>query len=159
MAKAAAATPKEKRSSPLIPVLVATVLVGGAGAFFGMQLPALMKQETPKDTPQDKDKAEGEASKIVVRSLPPVTTNLASPPNTWIRMETSVVIVEELGPEGQVLINRLSEDIVAYLRTVPLEQLEGPSGFQHLREDLNDRVRIRSQGKVRELLVEALVVQ
>ncbi len=159
MAKAIVATSKEKRSSHFIPVLVATLLVGGVGAFFGMQLPALMRQETPKDKQQDSGKTEGEGSKIVVRTLPPVTTNLASPPNTWIRMETSAVIVEDLGPEGQVLMNRLSEDIVAYLRTVPLEHLEGASGFQHLRDDLNDRVRIRSQGKVRELLVEALVVQ
>ena len=45
------------------------------------------------------------------------------------------------------------------MRTVPLAQLEGPSGFLHLREDLNDRARIRSGGKVRELVVHALVLE
>jgi|EndMetStandDraft_5_1072996.scaffolds.fasta_scaffold171769_2 flagellar protein FliL len=157
MAKAAAS--KAKGSSPFVPVLVATVLVGGAGAFFGMQAPALLQPTAaPKEKHEEKPKL-AEAGKVSVRGLSAITTNLASPPNTWIRMETSAVIVEDLGPEGTVLMARLAEDIVAYLRTVPLEQIEGPSGFQHLREDLNDRVRIRSQGKVRELLIEALVVQ
>ena len=161
MAKAAAAgKDKPKASSPIIPVLAVTVLVGGAGAFFGMQLPSLVKQgAAPKAKLEEKAKADPDAAKIVMKSLAPITTNLASPPNTWIRMETTAVIVEELGPEGPVLMARLVEDIVAFLRTVPLDQIEGASGFQHLREDLNDRVRIRSQGKVRELLIEALVVQ
>ena len=49
---------------------------------------------------------------------------------------------------SNALAAAIAEDIVAYLRTVPLAQLEGPSGFLHLREDLNDRARIRSGGKV-----------
>jgi flagellar protein FliL len=163
MAKSAAAgkgKEKEKGSSPLIPVALITLLVGGAGAFFGMQVPSLLNQSAaPKPKQEEKAKPDPDAAKITMRSLAPITTNLASPPNTWIRMETSAVIVEDLGPEGQVLMARLVEDIVAFLRTVPLDQIEGASGFQHLREDLNDRVRIRSQGKVRELLIEALVVQ
>jgi flagellar protein FliL len=161
MAKAAAAgKEKQKGSSPIIPVLAVTVLVGGAGAFFGMQIPSLVKQSAaPKAKVEEKAKPDPDAAKIIMKSLAPITTNLASPPNTWIRMETTAVIVEDLGPEGPVLIARLAEDIVAFLRTVPLDQIEGASGFQHLREDLNDRVRIRSQGKVRELMIEALVVQ
>ncbi len=88
-----------------------------------------------------------------------ITTNLASPPNTWIRLETAALVKGDLGAEGNTLLAKLAEDVVAYLRTVPLEQIEGPSGFQHLREDLNDRVRIRSEGKVTELMIEALVVE
>jgi flagellar FliL protein len=48
---------------------------------------------------------------------------------------------------------------VAYLRTVPLAQIEGPSGFLHLREDLNERARIRSGGKVKELVVQSLMLE
>ncbi len=39
---------------------------------------------------------------------------------------------------------------MAYLRTIPLSQLEGPSGLIHLREDLNERARMRSEGHVEE---------
>jgi len=157
MAKAAEA-PKSG-GSVVIPVLVATLLVGGAGAFFGMQLPALVEKSVAPVEKHDGKSKPADAPKIIVRSLPPITTNLAVPSSTWVRLEVSAVITEELGPEGDVLMKRIAEDVVAYLRTVALDQIEGPSGFQHLREDLNDRVRIRSQSKVQELLIEAFVVQ
>ena len=48
---------------------------------------------------------------------------------------------------------------LAYLRTLSMAQIEGASGLQHLREDLNERVAIRTKGAVRELIVESLVVQ
>ena len=86
------------------------------------------------------------------KPLPPIITNLASPE-------------QHLGPAGGLDRRRrrrrprpgaaggaITEDIVAFLRTVSLPQIEGASGFQHLREDLNDRVRVRSGGKVRELV-------
>ena len=40
-----------------------------------------------------------------------------------------------------------------------MPQLEGVRGLQYLREDLNERAILRSDGKVRELIVEGLVVQ
>jgi flagellar FliL protein len=33
------------------------------------------------------------------------------------------------------------------------------AGFQHLRQDLNERVVTRSEGRVRELIIKSLVVQ
>jgi flagellar FliL protein len=48
---------------------------------------------------------------------------------------------------------------MAFLRTVPLAQIEGANGFQHLREDLNDRVRARSGGNVRELIIQSMIVE
>ena len=61
--------------------------------------------------------------------------------------------------EENMLAGRISEDIVAFLRTVPLAQIEGANGFQHLREDLNDRARIRSEGRVREVIIQSLIVE
>jgi flagellar FliL protein len=58
-----------------------------------------------------------------------------------------------------MLAAQITEDIVAFLRTVPLTQIQGASGFQHLREDLNDRVRVRSGGKVRDLVIQALIIE
>ena len=58
-----------------------------------------------------------------------------------------------------MLAAQITEDLVAFLRTVPLAQIQGASGFQHLREDLNDRVRVRSGGKVHELVIQALIIE
>ena len=90
---------------------------------------------------------------------PPIVTNLAGPKGTWIRLEAASWWTER-GQGGQPCSPaQITEDIVAYLRTVPLAQIEGASGFQHLREDLNDRVRMRSDGKVRELVIQSLIVE
>jgi flagellar FliL protein len=150
---------KPKGGIPLIAVLIVTIVCGAAGAFFGMQVPTLVEPDASGGKPETHSKVEAEAKKIDVRTLAPITTNLARPANTWIRLETAALVKEELGPEGNALLGKLAEDVVAYLRTVPLDQLEGASGFQHLREDLNERVRIRSEGKITELIVQALVVE
>jgi len=94
-----------------------------------------------------------------LRKLSPIVTNLASPPGTWIRVEASVV-TDQLGEEeANVLVARVGEDVVSYLRTLSPAQIEGARGLQYLREDLNERAAIRSSGKVRELIIETLVVQ
>ena len=61
--------------------------------------------------------------------------------------------------EANILVARVGEDVVAYLRTISPAQIEGARGLQYLREDLNERAAIRSSGKVRELIIETLVVQ
>ena len=158
MAKATKA-PKEKGGGlPIIPILLVTLLGAGAGGFFGMQAPSLLAPEAGQEQKPEAHKADAGA-KFNIRDLAPITTNLASPANTWIRLETAALIKEDLGENSGALMAQLAEDVVAYLRTVPLEQIEGASGFQNLREDLNDRVRIRSEGKVTELIIQALVIE
>jgi flagellar FliL protein len=94
-----------------------------------------------------------------LRKISPVVTNMAAPAGAWIRMEGSVVTDPLNEEEASVLVARIGEDIVSYLRTVSASQIEGARGLQYLREDLNERATIRSGGKVRELIIETLVVQ
>ena len=55
---------------------------------------------------------------------------------------------------------QISDDLVAFLKTLTIRQLQGASGLQNLREDLNERApSVRSDGKVTEVVIEALVVQ
>ena len=54
---------------------------------------------------------------------------------------------------------QISDDLVAFAKTLTLSQLQGASGLQNLRDDLNERAAVRSQGKVREVVIETLVVQ
>ncbi len=67
--------------------------------------------------------------------------------------------MDEQTPDAGTLSAQIVEDIVAFLRTVSLSQIQGASGFQHLREDLNDRVRVRSGGKVRDLVVQSMIIE
>jgi flagellar FliL protein len=91
--------------------------------------------------------------------LPPIITNLADPSETWVRLQTAIILDTAQGRKPELISAEVAEDILGYLRTISLASIQGPSGLRHLREDLNERARIRSDGKVRELVIRGLAVQ
>jgi flagellar protein FliL len=99
------------------------------------------------------------AGEIVLERLAPVVTNLQEPSDAWVRVDLALVmdVLEE--EERKRLASEVGADTLAFLRTLTLSQIEGASGLQFLREDLSERARTRSQGRVRELILETLVVQ
>lgn len=96
---------------------------------------------------------------ITVRELPSIVTNLAGTERVMIRLQTAILFDAKAIANPDVLASQIADDILAFLTTVTSSQIEGASGLQHLREDLNDRAKVRSQGRVRELIIETLVVQ
>lgn len=155
-----AAAPKKTSVVGLIAELaILTCFAVGAGGLFGMQVLGGLDHGGAKPeaaAPKAAKPKHAEGSNL--KPLPTIVTNLASPKGTWIRIEASIVV----GPEASnsnALAASISEDMIAYLRTVSLEQLEGPSGFLHLREDINDRARIRSSGKIDEIVLHAVVLE
>jgi len=91
--------------------------------------------------------------------LAPVITNLADPAETWVRFEAAIALDVPEGGTPELVTAQIAEDILGYLRTISLASINGASGLRHLREDLEERARIRSDGKVRELVIRTLVVQ
>lgn len=88
--------------------------------------------------------------------LAAITTNLAAPEQVWVRLEASVVLDK---PQSLDLIETIHQDLLAYLRTVKLHQIEGASGFQHLKADLEERAKIRSGGHVKQFLIRTLLFE
>jgi flagellar FliL protein len=140
-------------------VLVITLIGAGAGVAFGFMSETLFAVAPPKHDPEAAPPEQGVTSMMAVKPLPPITANLAQPKTTWIRLEASVVVKKDLGAESEVVASEIAQDIVGFLRTVTMDQISGPSGFQHLREDLNDRVRVRSEGKASELIIQSLILE
>jgi len=143
--------------------LALTSLVAiGTGGGLGMYLLSTVEKAVDVKKKDEEDKAvkvlkyTGDLS---LRSVGSVVTNLADTNDAWVRLESSVVFKTGSVPNPDVALAEIRSDIVAYLRTLSMRQLEGPSGLQHLREDLNERVALRTKGQVRELIVEMLVVQ
>ena len=164
-AKAPAPGPPAAGSSAMSIVLGLIIVTGlsvGAGGMFGLQLSSKLVRtaaSAPAGQAKQAEPVKGRYSKgAAVYALPAIVTNLASPERTWIRLEASIVLDEE-STEGKALATAIAEDATAYLRTLSLPLMEGASGLLHLREDLNDRARIRSGGKVRDLLVHTLIVE
>lgn len=143
----------------IIAMLVLTGLSVGAGGMFGLQVLSRISYQPPAAKASAELPRKGRFSeKATLHALAPIVTNLASPERTWIRLEASIVIDGE-GVDAKGMAALITEDTVAYLRTLSLPLIEGSSGLLHLREDLNERARVRSGGKVRDVLVHTLIVE
>lgn len=160
--------------SLLLPVLLLTLIAVGGGFAVGTLLnsaPASTSGELGAEVAGvgheavASDAAQGSAGEGhggnggVIRQLAPIITNLASPKDTWIRIEVSIVISPEAQAEQDMIAVKSSDQILTLLRTVNLFQIEGPSGFLHFREDINDLVRANSEHKVTQVLINSMVVE
>jgi flagellar FliL protein len=94
-----------------------------------------------------------------VVDLPPIVTNLGAPQDTWVRLEGSIIFDPKTLAHPEAVAGQIGDDVLAYLRTVSLHQLEGPIGLENIRQDLNERAATRSGGKVRAFVIRTLVVQ
>lgn len=129
------------------------VLIGAAvGAAFEATQPA-------KNAASPDPVAAQPAGPSAIYDLPPIVTNLAAPQDTWIRLEGSIVFDPKAMPHPEAAAAKLGDDILSYLRTVSLKQIEGPVGLENLRQDLNERAATRMGGKSREFVIRTLVVQ
>ncbi|MGB3643849.1 MAG: flagellar basal body-associated FliL family protein [Mesorhizobium sp.] len=95
------------------------------------------------------------AGPLLVR-LAPITTNLASPTTIWVRLDASLVLDTPQPPD---VVEAVHQDLLAYLRTLKMHQVEGASGYQHLRADLKERAAIRSDGHVKDVLIRTLLFE
>jgi len=71
-------------------------------------------------------------------------------------MQASIVYDTSLVTQPDIMVAQIVSDTVAFLRTETLASIEGAEGLRRLREDLNERASIRSDGHVRELIIETL---
>lgn len=88
--------------------------------------------------------------------LEPITTNLAGPTGTWVRLELALVFD---GEPDMLAAQTIQQDTLAYLRTVKIHQIEGASGFHHLRADLEERAALRTNGKVKSILIRTMLFE
>jgi len=95
------------------------------------------------------------ASETVI-PLDAITTSIASPSDTWVRMEVSIVVDD---PQDQELPGLVLQDLLAYIRTVKMHEIEGASGFRHLKQNLEERAAIRSDGHVKQVLIRTLLFE
>jgi flagellar FliL protein len=165
----------------LVVIVVITVIAGGAG--FGVSATILKpvaltsagsathEAETETATAhgsahgsagghgvpaEHAEEAGAEQKKLVVVDIPSITTNLHDPTDAWIRMELSLVFEDA---SDQAMAEAVHQDILAYVHTMKLYNLRGGSGYQHLIEDLQDRAAIRTEGRVKRVLVRSLILE
>lgn len=137
-----------------------TALGAGSGYFVGMQFPASQGAHAPAGAAAAEKSTDQKSDKIAnLLTLTPIIANLADPSTAWVRIEASVVSDVADSADMKIEATKVSEDIVALIKTMSLSDIQGPRGFQNLREDLNDRVRTRSDGKFSDLIIHGFVVE
>ncbi len=138
---------------------VLTLVAGGVGALFGLYITSITAL-TPSDA---KKSVEVPTHALVenanVRDLPPIITNLDQTSDTWVRLQAAIVFDPATIEKPDVMATEIASDLLGFMQTLSISQLSGSSGLQHLREDLNDRAMVRSDGRIQELVIESLVVQ
>jgi flagellar protein FliL len=163
-----------KKKSPLVMtivgLLVLSVVGGGGGWILGSiiapKIASAQKDQKAEETaaakPPGGKKGEEpglphlatEANGIV--QLEPITSNLAYPSENWVRLEVALMFK---GVPDAKLAEDIHQDILAYIRTVSLQQIEGPRGFQYLRDDIQERVDLRSEGRVSKVMFRTFVIE
>jgi flagellar FliL protein len=161
--------PKKRPAVPIMAagLLALTVLGGGGGWFLGTMIAPDVKSaeqavatEAASAAEQKKEGEAGlphistEANNIV--QLEPITSNLAYPSENWVRLEVALLFD---GPPDVKMAEDIHQDIMAYIRTVSLQQIEGPRGFQYLKDDIQERVDLRSQGRVSKVMFRTFVIE
>ena len=160
---------KKGKLGTLMPTIGAVALLSviaiGGGAGMGLLLgggeekPApAAGAETQAPTPLAKPAESDPRGPTVVLKLPPVVTNVSSPPKVLLRVEASIVFHEKEVEKPELLAAEIQSDMLVFLRTLELPQVEGARGLLHLREDLTERAQLRSPA-IEDLLIQSLVVQ
>jgi flagellar FliL protein len=146
---------ESSRRGSLIEFAIVICLAASAGAAYEMWRPAASPAaDKPAGSP-----ASAPAQSSMIVDLPPIVTNLGAPPDTWVRLEGSIIFDPKTLSHPEAMAGQIGDDVLVYLRTVSLHQLEGPVGLENIREDLNERAATRSGGKVRGFVIRTLVVQ
>ena len=164
MAAAADESAKGKGSPMIMMIvglLVLTVLGGGGGWVLGAMVAPRIKEATAAvqaiaKAGGDSKQAAAAAQASGIVALDPITTNLAYPSQSWIRLELALVFK---GPPDAQLAQAIHQDILAYIRTVSLQQIEGARGLQYLRDDIQERVDLRSEGRVSKVIFRTFVIE
>ena len=153
----------------LIALVVVSVVAAGAGWFVVGQLEGANATNNVQVAVSEEDDGQKDASEngeeetdhtgtsLIV--LDPIIVDLQNSQRSWLRLELAIVAKKgaELDDEENKL--RLVDDMVSFARTLTLQQISGPSGNLHLREDILDRARLSTGGFVESVLITSMVVE
>lgn len=181
-----AADGNDKSDSPdagpmrkLAPLAIVTLIGAGGGGVLGASiLPGLFEQRPFREEAGREDDAKATAGKthgdahgvaardaaaaaprLDVRELPPIVANISGDSRRLIRLQAAIVFDPQKLQNAEALLASLRADVAAFLGTLELPSIEGADGLRRLQEELSERAATRSQGRIQEFIIEALVVQ
>ncbi|MFT4080038.1 flagellar basal body-associated FliL family protein [Rhodomicrobium sp.] len=142
----------ERGPKMLLGAVTGALVAAAAGFAFGFMEPGVFQSAPVAPAPQPV------ITRSEVKVLPPIIANLANGSNLSIRLEAAVVLKPDVAEAAEISA-RISDDLVTFLKTVSIREIEGPTGFQLLKNDLKSRASRIGDGKTLDLLILTFVVQ
>jgi len=146
----------------LVPAIVALVLgagSGGASGYFLMPDAAPSNSSPHNEQPAPTAPVAGRFPEDAIElAVPSIITDLDTSSKVRARLDVSIIVAHGT-PETTTLLGEVREDVIAYLKGLTLDDIQGVRGFQNLREQLDDRARIRGRGAILGLLIGGLVFE
>ena len=143
--------------------IVLAILIGlGGGAAFGYlggvgdpASPAKAAAEGAESSAPSAGRFPNDALEIQV---PAIIVQLKGEPKTNVRLDLSIIAAHGTAESG-TLKSEIREDVIAFLEGLNVADIQGVRGFQNLREQLDDRAKIRGRGAVLGLLIGGLILE
>jgi flagellar FliL protein len=149
--------------SYLIPALLA-ILIGAAGGlgfgYFGdIAKPLAASKDVAAESTEPPTQPIGRFPRDALEiQVPSIIVQLKGEPKTSARLDLSVIAAHGT-PETSTLKSEIREDVIAYLEGLTAADIEGVRGFQNLRQQLDDRAKIRGRGSVLGILIGGLILE
>ena len=108
------------------------------------------------------DKDGKQEKKVAVQraiDIPPVIASIGQGKQAWIRMELKAISREPEIKDESVLMLKISQDILSYIRTLNIADIQSANGFYLLRSNLEEIARIRSKGAVSGIAIQGFIVE
>lgn len=147
-----------KRGTGLVPFAVMALLLtalAGGGAFFGYAY--LLATESPQREASATEKVSKSVTGHVV-PMPPIVTNLSEGASQWVRLEMSILFDGER-PAEVGMVEKVSEDVLALMRTLNISQISGATGWLHLKEELTERISLRTDGRAKAVMIHSMIIE
>ena len=94
----------------------------------------------------------------VVR-IEPIITNLSDSTAVWVRLEGSMLFGKEKVEKRDLVVAKISQHILAYLKTLKLSDLQGNGAVNAIAQDLNEIATTVSEGQSQGVLISGLVFE
>jgi flagellar protein FliL len=91
--------------------------------------------------------------------IKPIVTNLLEPSSVWVRLEGNLLMHKEGELKPDILAVKLSQHILAYLRTLKITDVQGVGALHAISQDLNEIVTTVSKGQAQGVLISGLVFE
>ena len=150
-------------TADFVKATLAAVVIGlGGGAAFGYFVTLGGPTSPAKETTEQAEPRTPSAGRFPNDALeiqiPSIIVGLDGEPKTQVRLDLSIIAAHGTVESG-ALKNEIREDVIAFLKGLTVADIQGVRGFQNLREQLDDRARIRGRGAVLGLLIGGLILE